>query len=231
VRYELADFNGASEYFEGAGGARWRELSDVLTELRPQLQTSDQAGRRGRPIFDPKATNASLTTLAGHHGWGAVPVPDELRPFGQDWDGGKGAVLAEWQFSNYPFLWNNIIRTEAIVQSGHALPHMDPIEALVVVTKSGTLPASNSTLYFEQARAQIDTVTGLGVFGTPIRLVGLTIDPWTDRLVADWNSYANRYGRVVATTSSEEFDVTWSLVTRKYGHRAAMITLPPHRTV
>lgn len=200
--FAVVDFNGAEEYFEGPGAARWGELWDVLAALRPQLQASDQANRVGVPIFDPKGTNASLTAAAAESGWFKVPLPVELRPFGQDWDAGKGTVLAEWQFSNYPFLWNNITRTEAVFQSEAVLPPLTgPVDALVIVTKSGSLPASNSTLYFEQALAQIERVTTLGIFHIPIRLVGLGIDESTDVLDCDWNVYPARYARAAGTTT------------------------------
>ncbi len=223
--YEFADFNGAAEYFDRAGAPYWAELDAVIDSVVPQFQPSDQRGKVGEPIFDPKATNARLTLEAADYGWNAIPVPTELEQFGVDWDSGKGPILAEWQFSNYPFLWNNIIRTEAIYQSEAILPGLgQPVDALVVVTKSGRFPASNSTLYFEQALAQINTVTTLGVFKIPIRLVGLTIDPQADEVEIDWNGYANRYGRALATTERRIMSVSWSRAASKYGHYTARLS-------
>jgi hypothetical protein len=225
VIFDYVDFNGATEYFNGVGRNRWDELEAVIDAVHPQLQPSDQRERLGSPIFDPKATNARLTESAASYGWDKVPVPSELRPFGLDWDGGKGPVLAEWQFSNYPFLWNNIIRTEAIYQSRAVLPQLgQPVEALIVVTKSGRFPASNSTLYFEQALAQINTVTTLGVFNIPIRLVGLTIDPNASELEVDWNQYPERYGRAIATTDHVVMNVAWSRRASMYGHYTAILS-------
>lgn len=223
MHFELADFNGAAEYFAGPGYERWSEIERVLDWLTPQLQRSDQAGRIGTAIFDPKATNAALTGAAAEEGWIKVPVPDSLQPFGTDWDAGSGAVLAEWQFSNYPFLWNNIIRSEAIFQSGAALPGLAPIEALIIVTKSGIFPASNSTLYFEQALAQIDTVTTLGVFEIPIRLVGLSIEPGAAELVSDWNEYSGRYARYPEFTERRAFAVARQRAGR-YGYQPVRLT-------
>jgi hypothetical protein len=209
VQYVMRDFNGAKEYFEGSGEVRWTELAAVLEGLRPQLQASDQAGKNGSPIFDPKGTNAALTSAAAMVGWAKVPVPANLQSFGKDWDAGKGLVLAEWQFSNYPFLWNNIIRSEAVFQSKALLPELTgPVDALVIVTKTGSMPASNSTLYFEQAQAQIDTVTTLGVFEVPIRLVGIGVDAGVQKLDCDWNVYQARYGRV-AESVPRVFDLAW----------------------
>jgi|GEM_PF-1282370 len=223
--FDYVDFNDAAEYFDGSGAGYWGQLESVIDSIPPQLQPSDQRERLGSPIFDPKATNARLTEEAASYGWDKVPVPLELRPFGVDWDGGKGPVLAEWQFSNYPFLWNNIIRTEAIYQSRAVLPQLgQPVEALIVVTKSGRFPASNSTLYFEQALAQINTVTTLGVFNVPIRLVGLMIDPNATTLEADWNQYHGRYGREIATTERVVMDVSWSRRASMYGHHTAILS-------
>lgn len=223
--FDYADFNGALEYFGGPGARHWSQLEAVIGSVPPQLQPSDQRERLGAPIFDPKATNALLTARAAAYGWDKVPVPSELRPFGSDWDAGKGPVLAEWQFSNYPFLWNNIIRTEAIFQSEAMLPQLGHrVEAMVVVTKSGAFPSSNSTLYFEQAHAQIDTVTALGVFNVPIRLVGITIPSDAASLEVDWNQYPERYGRQVATTERVVMSVAWNRRASMYGHYTAILS-------
>jgi len=210
VDYWTADFNGAQEYFDGPGQERWVELHAVLSAVRPQLQASDQASKVGQPIFDPKATNARLTYEASLRGWHNVIVPPSLQPFGKDWDGGKGVVLAEWQFSNYPFLWNNIIRSEAVYQSGERLRGLSgAVDALVIVTKSGTFPSSNSTLYYEQALAQINTVTTLGVFKMPIRLVGLGLEIGAGEIDVDWNTYNARYGRYPDHTEQRTFRIKW----------------------
>jgi len=225
VDFLVSDFGGAREYFDGGPGSdRWAELESVLLDLVPQFQPSDQAGKIGAPIFDPKGTNLRLTTAAAAAGWRAIPVPSSLTEFGVDWDGGKGLVLAEWQFSNYPFLWNNVIRTEAVFQSEIVLPAMDgPIDALIVVTKSGAMPASNSTLYFEQAEAQLNTVTTLGVFRLPIRLVGLTVDASRAELELDWNQYSGRYSRVPTATDRRFMNVGWGRPSN-YGYRPLRLT-------
>lgn len=219
ANYMVSDFNGAKEYFENTGAAAWTELDALVSELRLQLQPSDQKGITGNPIFDPKATNAALTAGAASRGWRRVPVPQTLRPFGLDWDGGKGSVLVEYQFSNYPFLWNNIIRTEAVFKSGDTItPLTASVEALVIITKSGCLPASNSTLYYEQADAQIRTVTTLNVFDIPIRLVGITVPDTAQSVEADWNEYPERYGRTAAHTTRRTFSVTRGRA-RQYGQQ------------
>lgn len=222
MRFEVEDFAGAHEYFADEGAAEWHELEDVLDGCTIQLQPSDQAGLDRKPIFDPKATNRELTDRAAEHGWRAIPVPPELQMFGNDWDSGKRRTLAEWQFSNYPFLWNNVIRTQGVYSSDIALRGMDGVDALVVVTKSGRFPSSNSTLYFEQARAQLEAVMGFQTFTLPIRLVGLTVEPGVSIVEASWNTYAGtRYDRVPATRELRYFDVTWSRRAAKHGHYSA----------
>jgi hypothetical protein len=175
--FDQADFNDAGAYFAGRGAAEWADLEVCIESLPLYLQPSGQRAKVGQPIFDPKATNAYLTNESHGRGWRKVPVPAGLTEFGTDWDAGKHETLAEWQFSNYPFLWNNVIRSEAVFKGETRLQGMMPIAALVVVTKSGMLPASNSTLYFEQARAQLNAVTTFGAFDLPIRLVVLGSRP------------------------------------------------------
>jgi hypothetical protein len=221
--FEYQDFNDAQGFFSTEGRDEWDEIQIILDELVPQLQPSDQAGKRGEPIFDPKATNALLTSSAASRGWFKVPVPPSLQAFGVDWDAGKNKTLAEWQFSNYPFLWNNVIRSEAVFKSELNVIGRVPASGLIVVTKSGCFPASNSTLYYEQASAQLTSVTTLGVFDIPIRLVGLMIEPGSATLEANWNAYSGRYSRE-AIGSSRTFTVTWPGRSR-YGHAVAKLAL------
>jgi hypothetical protein len=219
---EICDFNGAAEYFAQDGASEWAQIAEIIDNLIPNFQQSRQAGIWGTPIFDPKATNVALSHAALAMGWRAVPVPAELQAFGDDWDGGKNRTLAEWQFSNYPFLWNNVIRTEAVFQQGISLVGVEKVEALLIVTKSGVFPSSNSSLYYEQAKAQLDVVTTLDVFDVPIRLVGLAIPPEEDRFDAAWTTYADRTSRTVVETLSCEIAVTWTGKASKYGAPTAV---------
>lgn len=223
MQLEFTDYNLADEYFSKSGQVYWAELETILEEMPLQLQLSGQRGKSGVYIFDPKATNYRLTQAAANLGWHKVPVPAELQEFGLDWDSGKDEVLVEWQFSNYPFLWNNVIRTEAVVQPGIILERMANVRALVIVTKSGRLPASNSTLYYEQARAQLETVTRLGVFGIPIRLVGLMLAESATQLEANCNEHSARYSRTTVSSKLEEFDVVWGARAHRYGNRQAVL--------
>lgn len=200
MHYNYSDFNGAAEVFNSSALAEWQSLHDILTLVPFCLQPSDQAGKVGVPIFDPKATNAHLTSLAAERGWSKIVVPSGLEMFGLDWDGGRAAVLAEWQFSNYPFLWNNVIRSEAVFKSKVILDGLEPVDGLVIVTKSGALPASNSTLYYEQACAQLNAVTEYNTFEIPIRVVGL-FPPDSKSVDAVWTEYPGRYSREGVSTT------------------------------
>lgn len=226
MKFYVEDFAGAAEFFDGDGFQEWRELESVLEASSVHLQPSDQAGLHRKPIFDPKATNRELTERAGKLGWRAIPVPEELQMFGKDWDAGKRTTLVEWQFSNYPFLWNNIIRTQGVYRSHLNLEGMQGVESLLIVTKSGQFPASNSTLYFEQARSQIKTVMDYLEFTIPIRLIGIALEQNSSQLEAVWNTYAGaRYDRVPSTSQKREFDIVWSTRKSKYGNPSATFSL------
>jgi hypothetical protein len=195
MRVLHSDFNGADQFFAtDAGASEWSDVQRILRGMPLYMQASDQRGKKGKPIFDPKATNAHLNRATQECGWAPIPVPDDLTEFGTDWDGGKRSTLAEWQFSNYPFLWNNIIRTEAVFNAKTRLPGLMAIRGLIVVTKCGLFPASNSTLYYEQAKAQLEAATRFGAFSIPIRLVGLSISTGPTSQ-AIWSIYSGRYAR------------------------------------
>jgi hypothetical protein len=226
VQYEVSDFAGAKEFFEGPGAQEWADIASVLKGTTLQLQPSDQAGLNHRPIFDPKATNKELTERAAALGWNKIPVPDGLTEFGLDWDAGKRTTLAEWQFSNYPFLWNNVIRTQGVFVSGIPLAGMSGVESLIVVTKCGLFPASNSTLYYEQGLAQLQAAMSFSSFTVPIRLVGLTIPGGASEIQAMWNSYANaRYDRAPSSQEIRTFHVAWRGKPAKHGNYAASFSL------
>jgi hypothetical protein len=225
MHIQIADYNNAQSLFYSIKPDHWRELETVLLDSPLFLQASDQAGKVGEPIFDPKATNAHLKKASFAYNWHPIPVPEELNEFGMDWDAGKDGVLAEWQFSNYPFLWNNIIRSESVFTGAISLPSVGGVQALVIVTKSGALPSSNSTLYYEQARAQLETVTRFGTFSIPIRLVGLMLPGNVKRMNAVWTIYNNpRYDREPQQQDLVEVTITWG-ARGNYGSGRARLTL------
>jgi hypothetical protein len=171
------------------------------------LKASDQAGKQGRPIFDPVGTNEYIKAALAPLGWQRIPIPTEFAFLGTDVDFGKSGVIAEAQFSNYPFLLNNTIRSELFYKSKLPLTG-SPTSLAVIITKAHMFPASNSTLYYEQALHQLATLATNKVFDVPIRLVGLFVER-TGIIPAIWTGYsATRYSRTVEIREPRRFVVS-----------------------
>ncbi len=86
-------------------------------------------------------------------------------------------MIAEGQFSNYPFFFNNVFRTHVFYKSGIEFPAIGALKGAVIITKARLFPASNSTLYYEQALKQMNFLIKVGVphrgnSGRGIRLIG-----------------------------------------------------------
>ena len=170
---QTADFNSADTVIRASYEQTWQELAGVLETMHLHLKASDQAGIQGTPIFDPVGTNEYIKTQLVGLGWKAsIPIPEDYSFLGTDVDFGKGGLLVEAQFSNYPFLLNNTIRSELFFKAGIELGG-HRTGAAVIITKAQMFPASNSTLYYEQAVKQLTALAKNGVFDVPIRLVGL----------------------------------------------------------
>ncbi len=171
------------------------------------LKASDQGGKQGRPIFDPVGTNEAIKAALDRHGWRRIPIPAEFKFLGIDIDFGKGGVIAEAQFSNYPFLLNNTIRSELFFRSKIALAG-EPTKLAVIITKAHMLSAANSTLYYEQAVHQLTSLAKYKVFDVPIRLVGLFVER-TGIIPATWTGYsATRYSRTVDNRAGRRFVIS-----------------------
>jgi len=216
VEFLISDFNGAEKYYAGAGAPEWSDLEKILRSMPLHLHASDQSGIQGTLIFDPKGTNAYLKSNAKAAGWEKIRVPKQFEAFGKDWDAGKRGTLAEWQFSNYPFLANNLMRSEVVIGSRVQLQGVGRVRALVVVTKAGLFPASQSTLYFEQARAQLEAASKFRVFSIPIRLVGLTIPDGAREVEFTRSDYGGRYHRDARETEKRKAKVEWADRSRLY---------------
>ena len=80
-----------------------------------------------------------------------IPIPAEYDFLGTGIDFGSQGMLIEVQFSNYPFLLNNTVRSELFWQAKIPLAHKHT-EVVVIITKAHMFPASNSTLYYEQGK-------------------------------------------------------------------------------
>lgn len=169
----ISDYNGAGALFSGKYSSEWAEIDSCLSSMSVYLKASDQAGKQGSYIFDPVGTNGAIKSDLINRNWSPnVKVAKEFKFLGTDVDFVKRGVVIEVQFSNYPFLYNNIIRSELFLKAG-ALFGGHSFEVLTVVAKSGMFPASNSTLYYEQAKRQLDALIKYNVVDVPIRLVGL----------------------------------------------------------
>jgi hypothetical protein len=180
----------------------------VLSSMPLHLKASDQAGIQGRAIFDPVGTNQHIANelTAAPHNWQAhISIPDAFSFLGTDVDFAKNGVVVEVQFSNYPFLLNNTVRSELFFRAQTAF-HQLPTRLVVIVTKAGMFPSSNSTLYYEQALNQLTALAQHAVFTVPIRLVGLF--EATGNVTATWTDYsAARYSRTIGGRSPRQFTI------------------------
>lgn len=203
---KYADFNGAAGIFGAAAATEWSDLEQVLTRLPVHLKASDQKGREGSAIFDVVGTNEIVKRDLLARGWSAgLPIPREFSFLGTDVDFCKASVLTEVQFSNYPFLLNNTIRTELFFKAGVSFTGVR-VGAAVIVTKAHMFPASNSTLYYEQGLQQLTALARHGVFDVPIRLVGLFESYGTVDCV--WTAYDNpRHSRTVSSRTTRQCQI------------------------
>jgi len=207
MRINFQDFNGATAQIAGPYQQQWLELERVLTATPLHLKASDQANIQGRAIFDPVGTNQHIADGLVSLGWRQnIPIPEEFRFLGKDVDFGKNGVVVEVQFSNYPFLLNNTQRSELFYRA-QTVFHGAPTGLVIIVTKAGMFPSSNSTLYYEQAFSQLTAMAQHGAFAVPIRLVGLFED--VGDVQATWTDYtAARYSRTVGARELRPFVIT-----------------------
>lgn len=175
MKAQITDFHGADGAFGGPLAAEGREILDALATTPLYLKASDQAGKSGSLIFSPVATNKAIGDALTPRGWTKWDVPNNLAMFGIDVDYAKHGVVVECQFSNYPFLMNNVVRSDLFHRRAIMIGAQG-CAALVVITKARMFPASNSTLYYEQAVAQLREAEREGMFRVPVRLIGLFED-------------------------------------------------------
>lgn len=173
-----------------------------------QVKESDQAGKRGELIFNPVGTNAVLEENLGSKGWIKIPLPPEYTFFGVGIDFGKLNVCVEAQFSNYPFLINNALRSEVLFRDRVPLIGGLEMQALVIITKAKHFPSSNSTLHFEQACEHLSGLSKHKLFSMPVRLVGLDIEK-NDEVLATLTQYtSSRYSRDIRSQKKIKLKVT-----------------------
>jgi len=163
------------------------------------IKASDQAKIQGNPIFDPVGTNEYIKAAFIQYGWQSnITIPKSYSFLGKEIDFGKAGIIIEIQFSHYSFLLNNTLRSELFFKAETKFNGY-LTNLLILVTKALMFPASNSTLYYEQAINQLTALTENQVFDIPIRLVGLfeesnTIVPviWTEYLSERYSRTVNR---------------------------------------
>ena len=185
--------------FEQSGkDDEWHQMERMLRGVPVCVKESDQAGKIGTLIFDPVGTNGAIKSALRALGWGTnIPIPQAHSVLGTDVDYGINGVLSEGQFSNYPFFLNNVFRTNFFHKKRVVFQHIGHVEASIIITKVHAFPASNSTLYYEQALGQMNFMLGAEALDTPTRLVGLTVDVGTP-FDATFTTYdARRYSRTV----------------------------------
>ena len=195
----FADFCGFERNHDGE---EWHQMDRVLRGLAVHVKESDQAGKVGSLIFDPVGTNAAIKLALQEAGWGTdIPIPQEHSALGIAVDYGTNGLLAEGQFSNYPFLLNNVLRTNVFHRRRVMFRHIGHVEASLIVTKVRAFPASNSTLYYEQAFKQMNFVLEAEALRLPTRLVGLTAELGTP-FDATFSKYSGRYSRTLVARST-----------------------------
>lgn len=194
---DFTDYNNVGKLIAQNYSHEWKEVKEILENMPLHIKASDQAKIQGKPIFDPVGTNDSIKNSLVNKLWRPnIPIPQEYSFMGTDIDFGKNGIIIEVQFSNYPFLLNNILRCELFFKSRISLTGK-PTACIFIITKAHMFPASNSTLYYEQGREQLNALFKHGVFSVPIRLIGLKSTKGT---VSDviWTEYSDpRYSRTI----------------------------------
>lgn len=207
MELRITDFNDAGSILTENHATEWQEVEAVLTSMPLHLKASDQNKKQGSLIFDPVGTNAFIEAHLEPHNWKAANIAEEYAFLGIDVDFAKSGVILEAQFSNYPFLLNNLLRSELFFRERARFPDI-PLAAVIMVVKAGMFPASNSTLYYEQALKQLNGLAKYKLFTVPMRLVGL-FSPISRNLPATFTTYsAARYSRDVHTRITVTCDIT-----------------------
>jgi hypothetical protein len=210
MRVEYVDFNHAENCFTEEFRKEWNEVRTALRRMPVHLKASDQDKIQGSLIFDPVGTNAYIkrTLCRKPASWKpGIVIPRDYAFLGVDVDFVKRGVLVEAQFSNYPFFLNNVIRSELFYQSKVNLAG-EPMQVLVLIANAKMFPASQSTLYFEQAKEQLDGLTKFHVVDVPVRLVGL-FEKENTIVPAKFTKYsAARYSRTVTLQEDRQCQIS-----------------------
>lgn len=194
---QFKDYNKSNNVLESKYRNEWNELKNTLESMPLYIKLSDQYQRVGSFIFNPVGTNNHIKKELQGLNWSCnMPIPQEYSFLGIDVDFCKRGVVAEVQFSNYPFLLNNLVRSELFYKSKTVFVG-EPVDILIIIAKAHMFPASNSTLYYEQAVRQLDELFKNDVFDIPVRLVGLFAEK-EKKLISKLVKYdKDRYSRTV----------------------------------
>lgn len=207
MELKITDFNGSEKILSTTHAREWEEVEAALRGMPLHLKASDQRGKQGSLIFDPVGTNAYIKASLSPHGWQGTSIAPEYNFLGIDVDFAKSGVILEAQFSNYPFLLNNLLRSELFFRE--RVPFAGaPLTVAIIVVKAAMFPASNSTLYYEQALNQLNGLGKFKLFSVPLRLVGL-FSPIRKSVEVTFTKYsAARYARKVSEHSSIVCDIS-----------------------
>jgi hypothetical protein len=109
---EWTDFNKAGELIEASFRNEWKEIRAFLRKMPLHVKASDQRGLQDTLIFDPKGANRYFKEHLQPQ-----PIPSKYKFMGKHVDHAKGGMIVEAQFSNYPFLLNNVVRSDLFFKS------------------------------------------------------------------------------------------------------------------
>lgn len=204
---KFTDYNKANNLINNELQEEWKEILDELSSMPLYLKSSDQAGHVGNLIFNPVGSNEYIKNKLSKRKWSSKPLPKEYNFLGTDIDFEKNGIILEVQFSNYPFLSNNLLRSELFYRDRITF-HNESVKLLIIIAKAHMFPASNSTLYYEQAIKLLGALTDHDMLKMPVRVVGLFVDK-QERTPAKWIEYsANRYSRKV----KKEHDIVCEVI-------------------
>lgn len=186
------------------------EQDDVIEKLRElylHLKPSLQKNKNLSPIFDPVGTNRLIKEMLIPDWEPNLSIPKNYKDLGTDVDYYKDGSIIEVQFSNYPFLANNLLRSEVFFKSNELI-FKDRVKNLTFITKSKKLPSSNSSLSYEQAENQLDIWRENEMFSIPVRLIGITIDETTFE-EGIWTEYSGRTSTEIISSNIEKFSISF----------------------
>jgi hypothetical protein len=169
MKFEWFDINDFDKHADPKAVA---ELEKALTQLDVYVKPSGQEGRDKFLVFDPIGTNKALAALLDKKGWVKFPIPTQFKAFGKDVDFAKNGLLAEAQFSNYPFFANNVLRSELLYRQPSP-PADQRVTSVLIITKGVIFDSAQSTLYYEQAVKQLQLLGTQRIIQIPVRVIGL----------------------------------------------------------